>query len=267
MMVCKIIKSKVLIPIIANIPHSSKYIPPEIRPFILLDDESLKRELIRMTDSYVDELFSCIREMGGISAEYHQSRLVLDPERFEDDEKEIMSSTGMGVIYTRTSDGHKLRESPTAKERSALLDCFYYPYHNTIGKEVQGLLNSFGKCTIVDCHSFPSNPLPYELNQDAKRPDICIGTDNFHTPGNLIVETETFLQSKGLTTDRNKPFHETYVPEVFYKNDKRVSSVMIEINRGTYMNEESGAKTGSFNKIKDTITELMNHLLIQNYFE
>jgi len=41
------------------------------------------------------------------------------------------------------------------------------------------------KVLIIDCHSFPKSPLPYELNQEKSRPEICIGTDNFHTSKKL----------------------------------------------------------------------------------
>jgi len=44
-----------------------------------------------------------VAELGGISVKYNYSRLVLDPERYRDDEKEVMTPKGMGVIYTKDS--------------------------------------------------------------------------------------------------------------------------------------------------------------------
>ena len=44
---------------ILNIPHASLDIPPDIRRQFLHSDEELAAEVIRMTDSYTDELFNC----------------------------------------------------------------------------------------------------------------------------------------------------------------------------------------------------------------
>jgi N-formylglutamate amidohydrolase len=107
-------KGSVRVPIIANIPHSSLYIPPDIRKTLLLNDKQLKRELLLMTDRYVDELFSCVHELGGSSVKYSVSRLVVDPERFLDDAREEMAAKGMGVVYTKTSDGRLLRQTLAA---------------------------------------------------------------------------------------------------------------------------------------------------------
>ena len=116
-----IIKRSTNVPLIANIPHSSTYVPPLIKESFVLNDDDLKRELLKMTDRYVDELFSCVPDIGGISVVYRYSRMVVDPERFEDDRKEEMSRKGMGVIYTKTSNGNKLRISPKKDEREELL--------------------------------------------------------------------------------------------------------------------------------------------------
>ena len=50
-----ILKNDVTVPIIANIPHSSTFIPPKIRNGFLIGDEELERELLLLTDRYVDE--------------------------------------------------------------------------------------------------------------------------------------------------------------------------------------------------------------------
>ena len=241
------------IALLASIPHASAFIPQSARDTFVLDDDALEQELLKVTDRYVDELFSCVTGLGGITVTYNCSRLVVDPERFEDDEKEIMAAKGQGVIYVRTSDGSKLREHvPTDKEREELLDHFYRPYHGVLEDETERLLDSFGTCLILDCHSFPSAPLPCELNQDPNRPDICLGTDPFHTPAELVQAVEAFFRERGLTTARNMPFEGTYVPLKFLGTDSRVSSLMIEVNRKLYMDEATGGKLESFQDIGDT---------------
>jgi N-formylglutamate amidohydrolase len=258
-----IIKNNVSIPLLAHIPHSSTYIPPDLRSSFLLNDHQLEKELLLLTDWYVDELFTEVHKSGGISVIYNTSRLVVDPERFENDEEEEMFSRGMGVIYTKTSHLSNLRKTPSEKEREKLLDHFYRPYHRVVEEEVQGILDKFGFCIILDCHSFPSSPLPYELDQDPDRPDICIGVDNFHTPDALTKIIQDFYAKKQLKAFLNKPYAGTYVPSKFYKTNSNITSIMVEINRRRYMNEETGLKSQSFSMVENEIDEMIN-LIAEN---
>ena len=90
-------------------------------------------------------------------------------------------------------------------------------------------------CLIIDGHSFPALPLPYELNQTAFRPDFCLGTDDFHTPEELVERVEKILESCGYSTARDQPFSGTIVPMKQYKKDWRVHLLMIEVNRWLYL--------------------------------
>ena len=248
------------IPLIAHVPHSSTYIPPELRATIVLDDNKLQKELLVLTDWYADELFSGVIDCRGISFISNISRLIVDFERFEDDEKESMAKKGMGVIYKKTSAGKVLRQYLTLIERELLLDRFYRPYNKAFEEEVQKLLDRFDTCLILDCHSFPFHPLPYE-KQNLKRPDICIGTDPFHTPERLIEKIEDYFHEHKWTTFHNEPFSGTYVPLKFFGTDTRVSSVMIEVNRRMYMNEKTGERLDSFTDVRDKIiSPLLNTL-------
>jgi len=251
-------------PLLASIPHSSTLIPQSVRKTLVLNDTALEQELLWMTDWYVDELFSCVAGVGGIAAIYDYSRLVVDPERFEDDSREVMSSKGQGVIYTHTSGGDTLREHvPSEQEREELLGRYYRPYHRALETGTQHLLDSFGKCLILDCHSFPSRPLPCELIQGPDRPDICLGTDPSHTPTELVESVEAFFSERGLTTAQNVPFEGTCVPLKFLGSDERVSSLMIEVNRKLYINERAGEKLGSFGSLRDTMRDLVQAVVAE----
>jgi N-formylglutamate deformylase len=242
---------------VIHIPHSSTHVPDDIRKDILLSDSELEKELLAITDKYTDELFACAD--ADIIKNAH-SRLVFDPERFRSDNDEIMSGVGMGAIYTSTVDGKPMR-SLTDEKREKMMERFYDPYHKMLEEKVDRALAHNGKCLLIDGHSFPEIPLPMELDQNSDRPDICIGTCDFHTPEKLAVFMEAFVKSHGMSVRRNSPFSGTMVPMKFYRKDARVSSVMIEVNRKLYMDETTGEKLPSFHEIRLFVKSLTGEMI------
>ena len=67
----------------------------------------------------------------------------------------------------------------------------------------------------------------------------------------------SFLNNRGYSTAINAPFTGTLVPMRFYQKDKRVSSIMIEINRGLYMNED-GSRKDRFSGVHADVQALLN---------
>jgi len=242
-------------PIIIHVPHSSTYIPVGEREKIILPENELQKELLLMTDWYVDELFNVQGFERHIN---HLSRLVMDPERFRDDQLEEMAGCGMGAIYTHTSDGRPLKTiSPEEKER--LLTKYYDPYHKQFTEIVEKKLDRHGKCLIFDAHSFSSIPLPYEADKAQPRPDICIGFDDFHSsPGLRQVSYEFFCWGEDMSVEFNRPFSGSIVPSRYYQLDNRVRSIMIEINRSQYIDEKTGVKLEEFKAVKDIIEKYLD---------
>ena len=242
--------------IILHIPHSQPRIPPEVRSGILLNDADLRLELLRMTDWYTDELF----DTGiGTAIVYPVSRLVADPERFVDDKEEPMSQKGMGVVYSRTSEGQMLRYLDP-EERAALINTYYRPHHKRLERAVADNLYKSGQCLIIDCHSFSSLPLPHETDQNIPRPDICIDTESFHTPENLVRAIENACREKKLVSKRNSPFKGTLVPSAFHLKEERVRSIMIEVNRALYMDESTGRKVPWFINVRSQVRKILGAL-------
>lgn len=240
------------IPVIAHVPHAATAIPDAVRAELLIDDEELAGELIRLTDWHTDELFAGLAAHGASLFLNRLSRLVFDPERFLDVAREQTESRGQGLIYTLGSLGQPLREA-SAEQRTETIETLYRPYHAALDAAVGGLLERFGRCTIIDCHSFPSVALPSELDQAPDRPDICIGTDASHTPPALATALVSAFTQEGLRVQLDRPFAGTFVPGGFYERELRVHSVMIEVRRGLYLDERTGERGPGFGSVRAAV--------------
>ena len=106
--------------------------------------------------------------------------------------------------------------------------------------------------------SFSSEPLPYELHARTFRPDICIGKDNFHTPDKITNYFYNAFSDLGYKVGINNPFSGTIVPLKFYRKNKNVNSVMLEISRSLYMDEVTGKKHNRFTRIERDIEQIIS---------
>ena len=203
-------------------------------------------ELIYMTDLYTDEIFDGFTTQ--VLLPY--SRLVCDVERFRNKAEEEMSEKGMWVCYTLTSQQTPLKHVDEAHEKEILQ--IYDAHHAKLEKMCEDFLNTHGEVLIVDCHSFHPTPLPYEYNQNTDRPDICIGTDPYHTPETLVNTLVSTYESFGYRVSINAPFAGSLTPLKYYHKNPNVHSVMIEINRKLYM-DKNGQKTAHFEQLKKDI--------------
>jgi N-formylglutamate deformylase len=242
---------------ILHIPHSSAVIPEDLRDQFVLSDGALAAELLLMTDAFTDELFASAE---ATTVRFPVSRLVLDVERFADDAREPMSSAGMGMIYNRTAAGKKLRRALQPQERRSLVSLYYETHQQALVRAVENELAEYGNALIVDCHSFPSQPLPCDKDKSFPRPQFCLGTHPFHTPKALAQSAELSLKGMGYHVRMNRPYPGTMVPPAFYKTDRRVASVMVEVNRRIYMNEKTGAKTRAFDPLKEQMQSLLSSI-------
>lgn len=237
------------LPVVGHVPHASISIPPDVRDEILLDDVGLARELVRLTDWHTDGLFAWARDHGATMFVNGSSRLVFDPERFADDTQEPMSAVGQGVVYTRTTSGDRLRVL-TDRERAQRIVELFEPYHAAISGLVGSQLERFGRSTVLDCHSFATLPLASEPDQSPDRPDICIGTDPFHTPAALAARLEHSFRAEGFRVRRDAPFSGCLIPLAYHRRDERVSGVMIEVRRGLYCDEGTGERLPAFAAVR-----------------
>lgn len=239
-------------PIILHIPHSATAVPDDIRSELMLSDLELEGEITALTDWYTDELFSLPGAERIISP---ISRVVCDMERFAEDELEPTSKLGFGVIYTSRVNGSQLRKPPSALKRKALLERFYYPHHEALQLAVESGLRLNKYVTIIDCHSFPDHALPFQ-QQAGCYPDICIGTSGIHSPIELVESTVDAFERQGYTVKVDTPFSGSMVPMAYYGKERRVRSLMIEVNRRLYL-VDGNHRSDRFEKVRTDIQEVL----------
>ena len=247
-------------PLIFHIPHSSTIIPKELAHHFCCDSEQLKYEANIMGDLFTDELFAPLSARGSsITAQF--SRIACDVERFDDDNAESMSKHGMGALYTHSATKNRIRFKN--HNRQEALELLYKPHHKQFNQLVNQALEKHSQAIIIDCHSFPSTNRWYQpgFEDNQTLPDICIGTDAFHTPAYLRDFMHDFFQERNYNVAENQPFSGSITPIEHYGKTQNVLSIMIEINRNLYMDEIQFSKHNGFMTLLDTMNDLAEALV------
>lgn len=241
--------------IILHIPHSSTTIP--FYDGFTINTEQLEEELLLLNDWYTDDLFT---HKNAITVLAGFSRIFCDVERFSDDLIEVMSKVGMGVLYEKQDNGNPLR-SLTPELRNRIINEYYIPHHQKLTNAVEQQLQEYGCAVIIDCHSFPDLPFKRDLNQTPNRPDFNIGTDSFHTSGELLKTAQKFFKDRCLSLNLNKPYSGSIVPMKYYLKNKNVQTIMLEINRKLYLEGSTNRKTANYSNVKNTVNAFITEII------
>jgi len=232
-----------------HIPHSSTIVTDDIDNPQTFDDEEWK-----LIDLYTDELYKPDEDNERIDTIiFPFCRLHCDVERLINDPLE---KRGLGISYKRyTSDcTRKWGWSGDAYKR-------YIRYHQkVVEKIIEKSPGLFDSLLLIDCHSFSS--LPNLLNANPPQNiDICIGFNEDETKPNKVVigNIRNYFISKGYRVGINNPFSNSKTFDVPGGNEYH--SVMIEVNKQLYMNEETLEKTNGFLRLHNDIQGLYDMLL------
>ena len=224
--------------IILHVPHSSTLFP-ENTHYSFADLNADERLLI---DYFTDELFVPQQASEQISSVvFPYCRLYCDVERLVNDPLE---KEGLGISY------HKLQSFSTLRTAFPL----YADHHAEVSKRIVEMSNNV---LLIDCHSFSNHP--NLLNSNPPDIDICIGYNDDETCPNKVVigNIVQYFKSLGYKVGINEPFSnsKTFSVPVAYH------SMMIEVNKRLYMNEQTLEKTAGFEKLKGEIRSLYDELL------
>lgn len=235
--------------ILLHVPHSSIAFPDASKAsFDDLDDE--ERLLI---DYYTDELFIPTQITKSIdSVVFPYCRLYCDVERLINDPLE---KEGLGISYSRWVD--KEGYGSVLRSFSSITSAFklYADFHTEASLKLLGMS---GSKLLIDCHSFSCRPNLLNRNPPVDI-DICIGYNDDETCPNkkTIDNVVQYFESMGYKVGINNPFSNSktfHVPTEYH-------TVMIELNKKLYMNEDTHEKVDSFYKVKHNLQSLYQHLL------
>ena len=239
--------------LLLHIPHSSKGFPKDSQfSFTDLDDE--ERLLI---DYYTDELFVPTKETEHISSVvFPYCRLYCDVERLVNDP---LDKDGLGIRYIRevpTGRGHSFTIRGFNTEKNAF--SLYADFHAMVSKTIVGMNEFPNRFLLIDCHSFSA--LPNLLNSNPTDVDICIGYNDDDTcPDKEVIDNiAQYFKALDYKVGINEPFSNSKTFSVPVK----YHSIMIEINKRLYMNEQTLDKTEGFEKLKNEIQTLYSVLLL-----
>lgn len=219
-----------------NIPHAKLKTPKEFYSKLIIDKSIFEHYNIFMSDYLVDKL----KPVGYKAFIAKFSRLYCDIERFSDDSIEEMSKLGMGVVYNKFYDGKEFIKF-NKEYKNNIIQNYYSKYHNKLDKYV---IKNYKKYNLIliDLHSYDENMVKAFKPLNKNCPDICIGVNNKFTSENLKNFTINYFKNLSYKVDINYPYSDTLIPNICFKENIKINSIMLEINKNVYLNSHKDFK-------------------------
>jgi N-formylglutamate amidohydrolase len=151
-----------------------------------------------------------------------------------------LEEIGQGILYEKFNG---LKRLIGVEERRGLM-AYYLGYI----KNLKEMLNEHS--LLIDCHSFPS---------DLSDVDICIGFNNdWSKPTDFVIDLITgFFEHEGYKVGRNKPYSNAISPKTSFN----YNSIMIELNKRIYLDEQSLELSDNAKNIRKQLSTLYSLLL------
>ncbi len=223
--------------IVLNEPHASiEGLFDGNLSFWDIDEGFINDIVLRWTDWHTDYLFHGFNNECIKTVRFPYSRFIVDAERLWDDPLE---SEGQGIIYRHF--GEYVRNIPQSSERRLLN---IWKWH-----QERLRMSLCEDALLLDCHSFPGRLSDI---------DICIGyNEDWSKPNKETIEfTVNLFEDYGYKVGINMPYSNSETPDCPFL----YQSLMLEINKRTYM-EENSLQLKARSEHKKSVHELTAVLL------
>lgn len=202
----------------------------------LSQNEQVRKEVARWTDWYTDELFD-VRHERISCVKFPYSRIEVDAERLKGEVDRI-------AAFRLAEKGGVVKEVSSQQWNKYLAAWFRYRV------ELLEAVALGEKPLIIDCHSFPA-----DLNPEI---DVCLGiNDDATKPSDTVINNvKDIFEEAGYRVALNIPYSNAIAPV-----DYQGHSLMIELNKQTYMEDNLRKHSVAFEKMKETLLEVYSYLL------
>jgi len=260
------------LPLIFDSPHSGLEYPTDFRP------EADMRRVRNAEDAHVDDLYGDAPDNGAVLLKALFPRIYIDPNRALDDldpdqidggwprpiNPGPKSKLGVGLVWVRTRPNITLYDRLlTTAEIRHRIEVYHQPYHDKLKSLLDEAHASSGAVWHVNCHSMPA--ITDEMSPEGKagleRPDMIIGTQDGTTAGPEFTErVRATLAGFGYDVRVDEYFKGVELIRAFSNPSIDRHSLQIEINRGLFMNEETGERSENYGSLRAHITGLVESL-------
>ena len=154
------------------------------------------------------------------------------------------------------------RKLTTAEIRHRI-ETYHRPYQTKLESLLDQAYQRSGAVWHVNCHSMPAitDEMSPEGEAGLERPDMIIGTQDGTTSGPEFTErVRATLSGFGYDVRVDEYFKGVELIRAFSDPAVDRHSLQIEINRGLFMNEETGERSENYGTLRAHITGLVEAL-------
>ena len=233
--------------------------------------------LRRAEDTHVDELYGAAPDQDYVLLAALFPRSYVDPNRNTlDQDPDLLdgpwpaplspssrSLSGRGLIWSGYPPGLPLYDRKlSVEEVRQRIERYYAPYHSALQRELDAAYGAFGGFCHVNYHSMPS--VSTDMSPEGPgvaRPDITLGDrDGTTCAPALTAFVRDYFAGRGYTVTINDPYKGAYLVSAYSNPDDGRHSLMIELNRRLYMDEETLKKSPGFAGLQEALTGLITAL-------
>ncbi|MBP5857880.1 N-formylglutamate amidohydrolase [Marivibrio halodurans] len=267
----------VVAPVVLDSPHSGACYPADFRPSVPM------RDLRRVEDAFVDELFADAPAYGAVLLAAEFPRSFIDPNRAADDIDPGMiegiwpgriaptekSRLGHGLIWRSYPSERPMYDGklPVA-EVARRIEGYWRPYHDALQGELERAYAAFGAVWHINCHSMPASSSPAVAGRPGARADFVLGDrDGTSCASGFTELVRDWLVDMGYSVRLNDPYRGAELVRAYGRPAQDRHSLQIEINRSLYMREATVEKVPGFTTLRRDLGRLVqavcDHALYQ----
>jgi N-formylglutamate amidohydrolase len=246
------------VPVLVDVSRSGRMYPIDFRspvPFTALHDNvsMYVDEIWRDAPRYGATLLQALFPNTYIDTNRHE--LDIDPDLIDGEwpvPLQFVSKTGLGLLKTVSRYGEPLQERKlTVAEINSRLNRYWRPYHREFRAIADRMHGADGFYYNLSCHCMSAVGAPTHADAGKERMDFCIGNLKGTTSTTEFIEfVAQTIRAEGYTCSVNTPYSGGEINRLYGDTAGTRDSLMIEINKRTFMDVKTFRKNDGFDGIR-----------------